>query len=45
MNSKTIFSILMWVLNLLDAKCPVGKSKCPLWLLDRLDHNDQLFEL
>ena len=32
-------------LNLLDAKCPDGKSKSPLQLLDRLDHNDQLFEL
>ena len=31
-------------LNLLDAKCPDRKCKSLLWLLDRLDHNDQLFE-
>ena len=32
-------------LNVLDAKCPDGKSKSLPYLLDRLDHNDQLFEL
>ena len=32
-------------LNLLDAKCPDGKSKSLLYLLDCLDHNDHLFEL
>ena len=42
-----LFSILMPVfdVNLLDANCPDRKSKSLLWLLDRLNHNDQLFEL
>ena len=32
-------------LNLFDAKCSDGKSKSPLYILDCLDNNDQLFEL
>ena len=32
-------------LNLLDVKIPDGKCKNPLYLLNRLDHNDQFFEL
>ena len=32
-------------LNVLDTKCPDGKSKSLPYLLDRLGHNDQLFEL
>ena len=32
-------------LAFLNAKCPEGISKSPLQLLDRLDQDDQLFEL
>ena len=32
-------------LNVLNANGPDGKFKSLPYLLDRLDHNDQLFEL
>ena len=32
-------------LALLNAKCPEGTSESPLPLLDRLDQDDQLFEI
>ena len=39
---NNLFSILMRVF---DAKCPDGKSENLRQLLDRLDHNGQLFKL